>query len=73
MLDLKGAAPNGTVVSVVNDEGVVLVRNVDAGYWIGRSVRDVGNAQAHIAAREGVDETRGADNIARIAGYTQTS
>ena len=73
LLDVKGAAPDGTVVSVVNEQGVVLVRNIDAAHWIGRSVRGVGNAQAHIAEREGVDETRGADNIARIAGYTQTS
>ena len=34
-------------------------------------MKNVGNARAHLANREGVDETRGADNVDRIAGYTQ--
>ena len=73
LLDLKGAAPAGTIVSIVNADGVVLARNIDPDRWIGMSVLQVGNARAHIATREGVDETRGADGIARIAGYTQAS
>ena len=71
LLDLKGAAPTGTVVSIVNQDGVVLARSIDAERWIGKSVMSVGNARKHIDAREGVDETRGFDNIARIAGFTQ--
>ncbi len=73
LLDLKGAAPRDTVVSVVSAHGVVLARNIDPERWIGRSVLDVGRAREHIANREGVDETRGVDNIDRIAGYTQAA
>ena len=71
LLDLKGAAPAGTVVSIVNQDGVVVARSIDAARWIGKSVMSVGNAAKHIEAREGVDETRGFDNVSRIAGYTQ--
>jgi diguanylate cyclase (GGDEF)-like protein/PAS domain S-box-containing protein len=71
LLDLRGAAPPGTVVSIVNTEGVVLVRNVDPERWIGTSVRNVGNASAHLARGEGTDDTRGKDGIERIAGYTR--
>jgi diguanylate cyclase (GGDEF)-like protein/PAS domain S-box-containing protein len=71
LLDLRGAAPSGTVVSIVNARGDVLARNLDPQRWIGRSVLGVGNARAHLASREGVDETRGSDGVERIAGYTQ--
>ena len=71
LLDLKGAASRDTVVSIVNAGGVVLARNVDPERWIGMSVTNVGKARAHIANGEGVDETRGLDEVDRIAGYTQ--
>ena len=71
LLDLKGAAPAGTVVSIVNADGIVLAHNVDPDRWIGMTVLNVDNGRAHIASHDGVDESRGADNIARIAAYTQ--
>jgi diguanylate cyclase (GGDEF)-like protein/PAS domain S-box-containing protein len=71
LLDVGGAVLPGTVISIVNADGIVLVRNVDADRWIGTSVLAVGNARQHMATREGVDETVGADNVPRIAGYTQ--
>ena len=72
LLDLAGTMPGETVTSIVNADGIVLARSVDARRWVGMSVLGVGNAREHIANGEGVDETRGADNIPRIAGYTQT-
>jgi diguanylate cyclase (GGDEF)-like protein/PAS domain S-box-containing protein len=71
LLDLGGAVPRQTVISIVNADGVVLARSVDADRWIGMSVLGVGKAREHLASREGVDETLGADNVPRIAGYTQ--
>ena len=73
LLDLKGAAPADTVVSIVNAEGVVLARNIAPDQWIGKSVLGIGKARDHIVKREGVDETRGADRVQRIAGYTQAA
>jgi diguanylate cyclase (GGDEF)-like protein/PAS domain S-box-containing protein len=73
LLDLKGAAPRETVVSVVNAQGIVLARSIEPERWIGRSVLNVGSAREHIANREGVDETLGLDNVQRIAGYTRAS
>ncbi|MGE5104296.1 MAG: PAS domain-containing protein [Betaproteobacteria bacterium] len=73
LVDLKGAAPPDTVVSIVNADGIVLMRSVEPERWIGMDVRTVGHARDHLAMAEGVDETRGADGVARIAGFTHAS
>ena len=70
-LDLAGAVPPETVISIVNAQGVVLARSVDSERWIGMSVLGVGRAREHIASVEGVDETLGADHVPRIAGFTE--
>jgi diguanylate cyclase (GGDEF)-like protein/PAS domain S-box-containing protein len=73
LLDLKGAAPAETVVSLVNAQGFVLARNLDADRYIGASVSNVGKAREHLERGEGVDETLGADRIPRISGYTRSA
>ncbi|MEO9136366.1 MAG: PAS domain-containing protein [Casimicrobiaceae bacterium] len=73
LLDLNGWAARDTVVSIVNAQGLVLARTIDPERWIGMSVLNVGKARAHIESREGVDETLGADNVPRIAGYTRAT
>lgn len=73
LLELKGAAPPETVVSIVNAHGVVLARSIDPEHWIGTSVLNVGKAREPVEKREGVDLTQGADHVARIAGYTQAT
>jgi diguanylate cyclase (GGDEF)-like protein/PAS domain S-box-containing protein len=73
LVDLKGAAPPDTVVSIVNADGIVLMRSIEPERWIGMDVRTVGHARDHLAMADGVDETRGADGIARIAGFTHAS
>jgi diguanylate cyclase (GGDEF)-like protein/PAS domain S-box-containing protein len=71
LLTLDGAVPPQTVIAIVNTEGVVIARSIDSERWIGRSVMNVGRAREHIASREGVDDTLGADNVPRIAGFTR--
>jgi diguanylate cyclase (GGDEF)-like protein/PAS domain S-box-containing protein len=73
LLDSKGTAPAGTVVSILDTDGVVLARNIDAKHFVGTSVLGVGNVRANIARREGVDDARSADNMRRIAGFTEAS
>jgi diguanylate cyclase (GGDEF)-like protein/PAS domain S-box-containing protein len=73
LLDLRGAAPAETVVSLVNADGFVLARNVDPDRWIGTSVLNVGKAREHLERGEGVDETLGADRVPRISGYTRSA
>lgn len=70
--DMKGALPPGTVISLVNADGIVLARSLDPDKWIGKSVLGVGKAREHIASTEGVDETFGADRVPRVAGFTRT-
>ncbi|HLX29435.1 MAG TPA: PAS domain-containing protein [Casimicrobiaceae bacterium] len=71
-MDVEGALPTGTVISLVNADGIVLARSVDPDKWIGKSVLGVGKARDHIASAEGVDETFGADHVPRVAGFTRT-
>jgi diguanylate cyclase (GGDEF)-like protein/PAS domain S-box-containing protein len=104
LVDLKGAAPRDTVVSIVDADGIVLTRSIEPERWIGMnaagplprhsplplegepdheagsaagghpaSVRNVGPAREPMATAEGVDETLGADGIARIEGFTRAS
>jgi len=73
LLDLKGAAPPETVVSLVNPNGLVLARNLDADRWIGTSILNVGKAREHLERGEGVDETSGDDRVSRISGYTRST
>jgi diguanylate cyclase (GGDEF)-like protein/PAS domain S-box-containing protein len=73
LLDLKGTAPSGTVVSILNPAGDILARNIEPERFVGTNVLGVGNVRANIARREGVDDARSADDLPRIAGFTQAS
>ena len=71
LVDVDGTAPPGTVVAIVDAEGVVLARNFEPERWIGKNVLNAGKAREHNARGEGVDETLGADSVPRIAGYAR--
>ena len=72
LLDLKGAAPPGTVVSIVNTEGVVLARNIDPEHWIGTSVATSATPARTWRAAKASTTRAAADEIDRIAGYTRS-
>ena len=73
LLDLKGAAPPETIVSLLNADGVVLARNLDADRFIGTAALDVDATRQHLQRGEGVDPTQDDAGAARIAGYTRSA
>lgn len=67
-LDLNmDAYPAGTVVTIVDDEGRILVRTLDPSKWVGRSGTRRTPQQRH---REGSAELSGIDGKVRQYGFT---
>jgi diguanylate cyclase (GGDEF)-like protein/PAS domain S-box-containing protein len=60
--------PSGSVVQVVNGNGVVLARNIDSADWIGRDLRDQPQISQHLAAKVASGETIWPDGVSRITG-----
>src|SRR5262245_46535312 len=66
-LRMKGQAPGG-IVQVVNQDGIVVARSVDALSWVGRDLSSNANIRRHIAAEDISEVTRWADDVDRITG-----
>ncbi len=67
-LDLNiDAYPSGTVVTIVNEEGRILVRTLDPTKWLGRSGTPRPAQERH---REGSAELSGIDGKVRQYGFT---
>jgi diguanylate cyclase (GGDEF)-like protein/PAS domain S-box-containing protein len=63
--------PAGTIVTVVNQKGIVVARSVDGAKWIGRDVGAWRDQAQHLAMREGSQITRwSSDNIERITAFS---
>ena len=60
--------PAGSVVQIINERGIIIVRSVDGADWVGRGL----NADEVSALRSAVEEARPAvlwpDNVERITG-----
>jgi diguanylate cyclase (GGDEF)-like protein/PAS domain S-box-containing protein len=64
--------PPGSVMQIVNENGVVITRSVDAPRWVGRELRD----EAHHSRYSTLKEANGAvlwpDNVERITASATT-
>ncbi|MGD8379817.1 MAG: EAL domain-containing protein [Gammaproteobacteria bacterium] len=62
--------PKGTSVTILDDDGRVLSRNLDSGRWLGKSVggQPLADHIMHIDD-EGVSELRGLDGRRRLFGF----
>jgi diguanylate cyclase (GGDEF)-like protein/PAS domain S-box-containing protein len=62
----------GTIVTVVNQKGIVVARSVDGANWIGRDVGAWRDQAQHLAMGEGSQITRWtSDNIERITAFSK--
>jgi len=70
--DLFGreAVPAGTVMTILDRNGVVLFRSDDPQLWSGRSVRASGVARIALRDKEGIAEAIGIDGVSREYGFT---
>ena len=62
--------PAGSVLTVIDGEGRVLVRSPDPEFWIGQSMRDTPLVKALQAQQsEGLSEAFGPDDVERLYAY----
>src|SRR5262249_16566101 len=60
--------PPGSVVQVIDENGIVIAQSVDGPNWIGRDLSNAGYIRRHLAAKEISEVTRWGDNVDRITG-----
>ncbi len=70
LLKPEGTLPAGSVITILDQHGVVLARSLEAQRWIGLSIAAQTGVLSDIARREGTIESHGVDGIARLAGFT---
>jgi hypothetical protein len=64
--------PAGSIVTIVDQKGIVVSRSVDAGNWIGSDVSNWRGAEKHFAVQEGSQITPWAsDGIERITAFSR--
>ena len=66
-LRVKGL-PGGSVISIVDQNGDVVARNIDEANWIGRNLGDWPSVARHIAAKEISELVTWPDGVERITG-----
>ena len=71
----NGSAPAGSVITLSDEDGVVLARSIDGEKWVGKTLSRTSAAVDPTALPpEGIlDGVVGADGIKRIAGYATAS
>src|SRR5262249_39524819 len=57
--------PDGSVVSIINQDGDVIARSVDSAKWVGRNVAKWPSIARHLAAKEGSEPVMWPDGIER--------
>jgi diguanylate cyclase (GGDEF)-like protein/PAS domain S-box-containing protein len=63
--------PAGTIVSIVNQKGIVIARSEDGAKWIGRDVGNWRNMAKHFAQGEGSDiSVWASDGIERVNAFS---
>jgi len=62
--------PDGSVVRILNEEGIVIARTDDGPNWIGRNLSESEDVARHIAAKEASDVIVWPDGIKRITSST---
>jgi diguanylate cyclase (GGDEF)-like protein/PAS domain S-box-containing protein len=60
--------PAGSVVRIVNENGIVVAQSVNGPNWIGRDLGDSKHVARHLAAKEVSEVAVWSDNVERITG-----
>jgi diguanylate cyclase (GGDEF)-like protein/PAS domain S-box-containing protein len=70
LLNPEGTLPAGSVITVIDQRGIILARSIDPDRWIGQSIATQRNIMDAIVQHEGTRESQGLDGVARLAGFT---
>jgi signal transduction histidine kinase len=65
--------PQGSVILILDERGVVLAHSPDYDLWVGRDLSDVAYVQQALRQRQGTGELVGADGVMRLSAYTTTA
>jgi hypothetical protein len=60
--------PDGSVVQLVNEDGTVILGNIDGSDWVGRKVPEDGIAALRVASKEASAAVLWPDHVKRITG-----
>jgi diguanylate cyclase (GGDEF)-like protein/PAS domain S-box-containing protein len=66
------ALPPGSIVTIVDQRGVLLARNVDFQNWVGRELSSQKNIPLRFAAKESADVVVWTDQVERMTGWVTT-
>lgn len=69
-LATKAQLPSGSVLSVIDRKGTILVRHPDRQNWVGKSFPAAPFIRTILTQGEGTIETRGIDGIVRLYAFT---
>lgn len=65
--------PQGSVILILDERGVVLAHTPDYDVWVGRDLSDLAYVQQALRQRQGSGELVGADGVTRLSAYTSTA
>jgi len=71
-VQVRGLSPQ-SLITVVNERGVVLTHSADSNFWIGKNLLEEGDVQRMLKDKEGVLETPSFDGRYRLAGFSTVS
>ncbi len=72
-IDDAGRVSNGALVTIVDRDGVVVARSVDASYWIARPLPMAAEVRQAFLRQAGSRELAGVDGRLRLWGYAATA
>ncbi|MEW6530657.1 MAG: PAS domain S-box protein [Thermodesulfobacteriota bacterium] len=61
--------PEGSTLTVIDQEGTVLSRNIDPEKWVGKSAPEVEIVQACLSHRQGMIDAKGIDGVRKLYGF----
>jgi len=73
LLDHNGMVTESSMVTVINETGIVVGRSVDASVWVGKPVPEIPLLMRAFANRTGTREETDIDGERRLAGYAVVS
>jgi hypothetical protein len=70
---MPASLPESTVVTLIDERGVVLARTEDGRKWVGRNVSNTPGVNISLDEREGVREVTGVDGVERLAAFATST
>jgi len=70
---MRVSSDKPTVISIVDEKGVYIARNIEPGEWVGKSINSTGRFKEMLGRNDGTYTARSSDNTMRVYGFATTS